>query len=237
MDAISKLFDDKLTTFRQQIMADIDGKIQQMVAKNTQNIAANATTLEGTTIEAMQQQIKTLEEGMVARENKIDDLKNRSMRTNIVVKGIPESDDEKKNWEVTKRKVSEHLATLSNQTVNDIYYKIDRCHRGGGDDDGESEGNNPKHIYANLYSSCDAAYYVSLSTKRCVKNKTQNKNNNVRVDHQYSPKVQARRNAAMIYRRQLLTEQTIAQGRLVYPAKLLGKKDHKQKNWELIKAF
>ena len=257
MEGISKLFDDKLAAFRETIMADIDVKIKDMVEKNTHNIASNSTTIEGhgLSIETMQDEINTLKEQMadrekdintlnkqmIYRENEIDDLKNRSMRNNIVIKGIPYTADEEKNWDVTKTKVCQHIATLTNETVDDIWNKIDRCHRGDDQDDAKENGRNnrnnnnnkPRHIYANLYSSTEASFYVSKSSKLCVKEK----NTSWSVDHQYSPKVQARRNAAMIHRRQLLNDKTIAQGRLVYPAKLLGKKHHKQLKWDLIKEF
>ena len=188
MEGMSKLMDDKLAAFRGTIMADIDVKIKDikdMVGENRYNIASNSTTIEGhgLSIDTMQKEINTLKEQMVDREkeinnlnkqnsyreNEIDDLKNRAMRNNIVIKGIPYTPDEDKNWDVTKNKVCEHLATLTSESVDTIWNKIDRCHRGEDREDGDevksgrnnnnNNNNNkdkPRHIYANLYSSTEA---------------------------------------------------------------------------------
>ena len=166
---------------------------------------------------------------LIRTEDEIDELVNRTMRNNIVVKGIPE--DPKEDWETTKTKLCEHLAILSNENVHDIKEKIDRAHRGGKP---QQDRDRPRNIYANFLYSTDASYYVEESVKYCVKNKN---NCKWRVENQFSTEVNDRRNQAMLLRKQLLQTKQIAQGHLVFPAKLYGKKDRAQKQWDLIKEF
>ena len=153
------------------------------------------------------------------------------MRGNVIVKGIPEVENE--DWDITKDILADQLSALSNETSATIAGKLDRVHRGG-----KKEGTKPRHIYANFVFSTDAAYYVSLAVKKAVD--AHNKGDPApswRMDHQYSKKLTERRDKALEHRKELLKKKDYAQCRLVYPAKLLGRKDKNIKKWDFIKEF
>ena len=229
LDEIEKLLDKKLVLLRQQITDDIKESIEQ----NRRNIAGNAATLDGhteqleTLKEQQQNKIDDLQELLTKQNNEIDDLTNRTMRNNIVIKGLPEGAKED-----TKKELCDYLASLSLEDPRDIYQKIDRAHRPPGE---PPEDGKPRNIFANLIRSVDCKYYVDLNSKHCAKHKQVK--NPIRVDRQYTKQVQDRRNLAMIERKQLLADKKYATCHLAYPAKLFGKVDIKQQKNEFIKEF
>ena len=125
----------------------------------------------------------------------LDDQINRSMRSNIVVKGIP--DEENESWNTSKEKLASHLSKLSGENKSDIKDQLDRVHRSGK----FVRGGKPRNIYANFPHSTDAAYYIDLSTKSRIKLKS---NATWRVEHQYSKSLTKRPNEALIQRRTLM---------------------------------
>ena len=180
-----------------------------------------------------EKQLSDLEKELKQRENEIDEQANRSMRGNVIIKGIPEADNEKEDWDTTKSIVTDYLSTLSNENTDTVFRKLDRVHRGGKKDSGK-----PRHIYANFVYSTDASYYVDLSVKKWVSchNKGEPKPT-WRIEQQYSKKLTERRDQALLYRQELLKKKQYAQCRVAYPAKLLGKKDKNVKRWDFIKEF
>ena len=152
------------------------------------------------------------------------------MRTNIVVRGLPENP--KEDWTETKNRLCDYLATLSPEQPQTIYQKIDRAHRSG-----KAVSGKPRNIYANFTQSVDAKYYVEQFVKHSVKNKSRNSSSNIRVDHQFTKSLEDRRNKAKMKRRELLNEKKIVQGHIVYPAKLMVKTDHNQTKWDMVEEF
>ena len=232
LQEIEKLLDAKLENLRAQITTDIENKLQQKIDENARNISGNATSIEGQAqqIETLKEQHKIEVDELTSQLKKLtDDLDeqvNRSMRSNIVVKGLPEDPEE--DWSVTKSKLCDFLATLSTETPQLIYERIDRAHRGG-----KRSDDKPRNIYVNFVKSVDANYFVDQFVKSRVKKSKNNLNNSsspqVRIDHQYSKALEDRRNLAMIERRKLLDTKKIAMGHVAYPAKLLVKDNAKDR--------
>ena len=216
IDEIEKLLDKKLILFRQQMTDDTDKKlallrqqitddIKASIEENRMNIAGHAATIDGHTaqIETLkdehQKRIDELQQQLDKQNNDIDELTNRTMRNNIVVRGIPEGAKED-----TKKELSDYLATLTREDPRDIYQKIDRAHRTPGPPRADGK---PRHIFANLTKSVHCKYYVDMNSKYCAKNKLDKEA--IRVDHHYTKLVQDRRNKAMLERRQLLARMTV----------------------------
>ena len=124
IDEIEKLLDRKLVTFRAQLMRDIDEKWGKLVETNQLNIAANTASIEGINDEiekvkeACKQQVTNLEEQLKLRDAEIDEIVNRSMRGNVVFKGIPEKENE--DWDTTKSIVTDYISTLSNENTDTV---------------------------------------------------------------------------------------------------------------------
>lgn len=241
IEQIDKLLENKLEIkfgeLRTLILNDIDEKWRDLIETNQKNIAANAASIEGLglEIETFKQEskdrINELERQLRESEQEIDEITNRSMRGNVIAKGIPEAENE--DWDATKDILADHLAALSNESSATVADKLDRVHRGG-----KKEGTKPRHIYANFIYSTDASYYVSLAVKKAVD--AHNKGDPAptwRMDNQYSKKLTERRDKALVHRKELLKKKAYAQCRLVYPAKLLGRKDKNAKKWDFIEEF
>ena len=238
---IEKLLDKKLVIHREQIMKELDDKWRTLVETNQKNIAANTTSIEGLEGEieklktSCDRQISDLEQQLSQCVNELDEQVNRSMRGNVIIKGIPEveSEGEKENWDATKSIVTEHIASLSNENPDAVFRKLDRVHRGG-----KKDNDKPRHIYANFIYSTDASYYVDLSVKQWVNSHNKSEPQPTwRIEQQFSKKLTARRDQALLYRQKLLKKKEYAKCRVAYPAKLLGKKDKNSKRWDFIKDF
>ena len=234
--SMEALLDRKLKELKTDIITEIEAKWGPAINKNSQNIAANSTSIEGHDEQLEQlkndhkDKITELEQQLQTQSNELDDLKNRSLRCNVIIKGIPE--DEKETKINTKSKLSDYLATLSHEKPADIFAKIDRAHRGG-----PKEAGKHRHIYANFLMSVEAERFVFLSEKHLVKTKNQPGADRVRVEAHYTKKVMDRRNLALQERRKLIDGGELVEGHIVYPAKLLGKRNAEQKYAELIKEF
>ena len=100
LEQISTLMDQKLDTLRVQITKDIEKKLQDRIETNSRNIAGNTATLEGQTQKFEQlkiehdKKIEELQSALNVQAAELDDLANRSMRGNIVVRGLEEVDNE-----------------------------------------------------------------------------------------------------------------------------------------------
>ena len=240
IEEISALLDKKLEELREQITIDIEKKFKEKIDENARIIAGNVATIKGhaqelqTLKEQHRLKIEELETERKRQNEELDDQINRSMRGNIVVRGLPE--DNKEDWSTTKSKLCDFLATLSTETPQVIYQKLDRAHRSGKREEGK-----PRNIYANFVKSVDANYYVDQFVKLSVKRSRSSLHNNnskpIRVDHQYTKQLEERRNQAKIERRKLLDAKEIAMGHIAYPAKLLVKADANDKKWNLIREF
>ena len=240
LEQISTLMDEKLESLREKITKDIENKFLGRIEVNERNIAGNTTTLEGhtKTLEHLKTEhdnkVKELEAALRKQTDELDDLTNRSMRGNVVVRGLEEADNE--DWDATKHKLCEYLSSITDEPPQQIFQKIDRAHRSGKID---RDGGKPRNIYANFTKSVEADYYIEKCIKHNIKQSTLHRGpiNQVRLDHQFTKKVEERRNLAKIERRKLLDAKTIVKGHLVYPAKLLIKTDLQQKKWHLHKEF
>ena len=196
---ISKLLDEKLDAkldiLRKEITADIEKRIQAKIDENAQNIFGNTATIEGHSqqletlrkehpaqVEEYRLKVEELSAQLKKQNDELDDLTNRSMRGNIVIRGLPE--DPKEDWSTTKNKLCDYLSSISSEPAQTIYYKIDRAHRSGKRVTGK-----PRNIYANFTQSIDAKYYVEQSAKHNVKNKDNSNDTSsspVRIDHQFT---------------------------------------------------
>ena len=162
LEQIEQLLDRKLNekfeNFRKEITDDfklITDDIKLTIEENKKNIAGNTTTLENLSgqFEEMKQQhqktIDDLQKQLTKQNDDIDELTNRTMRANIVIRGLPEVAKED-----TKEELCNYLATLSGENPDVVFDKIDRAHRTPGPprDDGK-----PRNVFANLDESVESS--------------------------------------------------------------------------------
>ena len=229
-------FNERMATLERTLTENISKSITESfsmlwgakIVENATNITANATAIDGlaTRIGALEEQKTTNDERkaeIIGKLNEeLDDIKNRSMHTNLVLKGFPESGDAK---EETRNLVIQHLAELGELSEEDVDETLDRCHRGGRKD---NTNNKPRNIYMNFTTSRHVDFYIHEARK---------KQSPYKHERQYTKSVQERRNLAMMERKRLKGEGEIISGYLEYPAKLFTKKAGQGETFKFLKAF
>ena len=159
--------------------------------------------------------IKQLEDDLKKAIEKQEDIVNRSLRNNLVIKGL---DGDEKTWDETRVKVAALLRQMDGEKRDSQFYQgiIERAHRQGKREDGKS-----RTIYARLFSSEDVKYFVKIARLLRVKDRRFG----VVVDHQYSEALQQRRNLAMLKRRELVDGGEFSKVFVDFPVKLMVKKE------------
>ena len=152
-EEISQIFDIKLKSFRIDLNKEIDTKLSKLETSLKEkllieftkplkdlklDIAKQDDTLNKHNDELKQlntklvdeaQKIAKLEEKNTLLEHQLDDIINRGMRNNLILKGIPETDQE--NYASTELLVADTLAEITGKTSDDIRLQIERAHRSG----------------------------------------------------------------------------------------------------------
>ena len=157
--------------------------------------------------------IGKLERKICDLEEIVDEQINRNLRNNIIVKDIPEVEDEK--WSDTKDIVATSFSNILNISKQSVHDGIERAHRGG-----KKSGHSPRNIYMRLYTSEDVKYYCDLLRKLNIRHKT-----TIKASPQFSKKVTDRRNQAMLERKHLIDKGAIKSGYVEYPATLMVKRE------------
>ena len=114
------------------------------------------------------------------QNEKIIDLQSRSMRENLVIKGIPEDDNE--SWEKTREKVVDLMKNelgIDNSSIE----MIDRAHRIGAKN---PKNRNSRSIVAK-FSTSDAKGGIFKNIRKLA-------GKNISINEQLPPEVQERRN-------------------------------------------
>ena len=159
-----------------------------------------------------------------AVEELVEERTNRQLRKTLVIKGIPEDDDEK-SWQDCELKLSKIFSETLNVPVDDARSLIDRCHRGGN-----------KKYYKDIKKT-RPIYAAMLHWKTCEQLIwNARKKRNILIDYKYGPLTTKRRNMAMKKRRELLNDGTVIQAHVAYPARLMGRV-RKDQRYSLIEDF
>ena len=200
VEDIRKLLADQ----KLEIVNDITAKIDSIDGKLNTVIAT--VNDHGNSLDDHDVRIVRLENDLKAALVKQDDLINRSLRNNIVIRGLA---GDESTWDETRIKVAELLGELDGNKSDAIYYAstIERAHRQGKKEEGKI-----RTIYARLYSSEQVKYYV----KQARLARIDNKRLKYRVDHQYSEALQERRNTAMLKRREIVDSGDFVSALLIF---------------------
>ena len=221
INAIKELLDQQ----KKDIVADITAKIDNIDDK-LNGVIETVNKHTDQLNNDHEPRIKKLEEDLKKALDKQDDIINRSLRNNIVVKGLA---GDEANWEDTRTRIGELFGKLDdNKRADDFYHGlIERAHRQGKKEEGKT-----RTVYARLYCSEN----VKLVVKQARLAKIKDKRYPIRIEHQYSEALQDRRNEAMLKRRELLDGGMYTNIYVEYPAKLMGKKEDWQ-NYKHIEDF
>ena len=222
---------------KQEIVSEITENIHTQIENLTDRLdkLSNISNTHTNEIKSIENDVATsvgrielLEKKIEALESKHDDLLNRNLRNNLVIKNM--SGDEK-TWEETKQVVAKLLAELDGGNPDSApryLSSIERAHRQGKKEEGKR-----RPIFARLFNSEDVKYFVKQARIRRV----DDVRFSIGVDHQYSEPLMERRNAAKIYRRQLIDDKTIVKDFIDFPAKVVGKYPGKDEKYQVLKEF
>ena len=222
LNELKATLDEKLTSFKVELRNDLIMEISQEF-KSAFKTIEDKLQQQDEKVEKLNCIIKQHDARITELEVKLDDQVNRSMRLNLILKGVPEKTStiaQSETWEETKALVTDTLHQHTGGNKDGIFNSIDRAHRGG-----KSYNGKPRNIYMKLFNTDDVKHYHELFRRACVADR----NLKIKIDYQFSDRVQTRRNEAMKKRHQLLKDKQIISGYLLYPAKLMVKNtgDHK----------
>ena len=245
LNELDNILGDRLGELERSLTANIAEIVSKNVAQsfeqrwgaqiqqNADDIGRNSAAIAELTarVEALEREKGESEKTIQTLHNDLDDVKNRNMRNNLIIKGLPESSNGEK--EDTRAVVINYLAELAEQDEAEIEDVVDRCHRGGrknNNNNNNNINNKPRNIYMNFTSSRHVDFYIQ---------KARTQKSEYKLERQFTKPVQDRRNAAMLHRRTLLDNKEITSGYLEYPATLMVKKpgDSKESKFKFCKAF
>lgn len=158
-------------------------------------------------------------------EEVIEDNKNRQLRKTLVFKGIPEQqineassngDGSQKtrseNWDDTATILANTMAETLNTSVDEARNMVERCHRAAANP--KYKGNAPRPIFA---------AFMDWRDSELTKDSFRKNNADVFVEQKVGPRTTARRNMALKERKRLKDNNTIFNGYISHPARLMVK--------------
>ena len=226
IEDIRKIFVEENTKLEEKLMNSMSKLTEELHRLNTtineQNIAFNirlnsmdnkmlqfeANTFESTSaINGISTEIVDLKQENTDLKNKIDDIINRNMRSNLVFTNVPET--EGNQFDSTRQL----LVNLIERNLKEDSYKgfVVRAHRGKPAVNGK-----PRVIICKMARD-DIADEIDYK----FANLGQQRINNIRCSKQFSPELQQRRNQALFERKKLKENNEISKGYIKYPAALM----------------
>ena len=211
-------------------VADRMNEHENRINNNSSLIEKNHNETE-TRIERLEKQLHNLKNEINKVENNSSNLSslvsdniNRSMRSTLIIKGLPE--DQGETWENTTTKLINTLAEMDGNLNKDVISDdIERAHRGG-----KQNRNRPRLLFVKFHSWKKSELYRSI----ICKHSRENKDSTIIADQMYSQDVTKRRNEALKYRRELINNGDKRKMYIRFPAKLMVKNDSK---YSLLKEF
>lgn len=160
---------------------------------------------------------------LIEQDEQIEDLRNRSMRSTLIFKGVAVGKNEK-TWSDTECELLKTIKKADKQIGDDI---IERCHRGPVRKEQDPE------IVCKFYSWKDAERVKQSFIEKNIKDKKFN----VFCKQKYGPLTTARRNMAMLERKRLMNEGIAAKAYVAYPAKLMIAQSKRDKKYTMHTNF
>ena len=208
----AKACEERITKLEEVVVPDVSAIVEQLSSSET-----DVETLKQDHA-ALKAAIDKCGSLISIQDEIIDDLRNRSMRSTLIFKGIEESAEEK-SWEDTEQILYKKLREADPQFPD---FAIERCHRGHT----KKNSQGPRDIICRFLN-----WKISEKVKQVftIKN-NRDRSFKVYAGQKYGPLTTARRNLAMVERKRLLANGEAAKAYVAYPAKLMvavSKKDSK----------
>ena len=101
----------------------------ELIKSANEELVSVNKSLEAKLVSSEEFQVSAIE-SFRQLEEKLEDRTNRQLRQTIVVKGIPEKENEK--WTDTRNLLAKHVSKYYKMDYKDAYALFERVHRGGG---------------------------------------------------------------------------------------------------------
>ena len=204
LDVRLKPINDEITSLKlelKQRVAEIDNlksAIVEIKSVNDQLVSTNKS-LEARLVSSEEFQ-EAIKQSFKQLEIKVEDRTNRQLRQTIVVKGLPEKQNE--TWTDTRNALAKYVAKSYKMEFKTAYSMFERVHRGGGDGyDNKKKGR--RDIYA-LCSHWDDSELLVWGSFAANKNKP--KKDKVFIDYKYGPHTTLRHGEALKKRKMILDQ-------------------------------
>ena len=202
---------------RNKDIDNLKSEIEEIKSVNKELIAVNES-LKTRMVTSEKFQTAALE-SFKQLEGKLEDRTNRQLRQTIVVKGLPEKQDEK--WSDTRNILAKHISKAYDIEYKKVYSMFERVHRGGGDG-----YNNSKKGKRDIYALCshwdDSELLVWGSFDA---NKKKAKKDRIFIDYKYGPLTTLRRGQALKKRKEVLDQKLYRNAYVKFPAVLMARKE------------
>ena len=179
--------------------------------------------------------INRIETQMNAILIELDDIRNRSMRSNLIIRGIPEQHNEK--WEETSQVlanfISDNLNLSFTPTHSDIDMQISRAHRSNDKNDSRYDRKDqPRPIIAQFVN-----WRVAEEIRNCIIHLNATKKSKVTANQMFSKDLTARRDRALMKRREHVNNNKNHQVKLEFPATLKYRIKGSNAKWSILETF
>ena len=209
-----------------EIKGDLTREMESKITEISSNI--NKQIKEDIQIDRLQTQLK----GVLIE---LEDLRNRSMRSNLVFKGIREEAGGENNWEATSQVLADFITNNLGLPYTDhqIDMQISRAHRTNDKKNNHKNKKDPRPIIAQ---------FVNWRIAEEVRNKViqlnaANKLQNVYVNQMFSKDLTERRNNALIKRKEHIKEHPNLQIKLDFPATLKYRERGSNSKWLVLGEY
>ena len=229
-----KPINDEIAALKLELKSKVDvidnlkADMELIKSANEELVSVNKS-LEAKLVSSEEFQVSAIE-SFRQLEEKLEDRTNRQLRQTIVVKGIPEKENEK--WTDTRNLLAKHVSKYYKMDYKDAYALFERVHRGGGY--GHQERKKGRRDIFALCSKWDDSEYLVWNSFEV--NKTRPKKERVVIEYKYGPLTSIRRGHAMKMRKEILEQKTYKNAYVKFPAILFARKDGEDK-YNIVKDF
>ena len=180
--------------------------------------------------------ISKLESQMKAVLIELEDLRNRSMRENLIIKGIEEDPNEK--WEDTVGKLTEFIHDNLNLCYlqSEIDAQISRCYRANNENSSHKTKKRKEGPRPVIVRFMNWRFAEEIRT-RIIQMNVSKQINNIFVDRMFSKELTARRHEALLERKEYIQKNKNIQIKLDFPATLKSRERGTNQKWTIFKEF
>ena len=180
--------------------------------------------------------INKLESQMKAVLIELEDLRNRSVRENLIIKGIEEDPNEK--WDNNVGKLTEFIHDNLNlgYSQSEIDAQISRCHRANNENSSNKTKKRKEGPRPVIVRFMNWRFAEEIRT-RIIQMNVSKQIKNIFVDRMFSKELTARRHEALLERKEYIQKNKNIQIKLDFPATLKSRERGTNQKWTIFKEF